>query len=733
MNKTKNNLNYHPPLIIQLSISEISSFKEEFKFHILEYSLKFEGVNNNKFNIYNLSYMMKNKIDLIPVKSPFLNSVTIYLIKSGKYISKGILYLNKGSKENIVTFKIKNISIKFHFILKYIDCLDENKNINKNNKIKKINKNKSPQIKIECRENNNFNLLKQKKNDNISYRNIENNIKKTKNINYHSNSCDFVINPKLKTNYQNESNNNLYSSSIENSEINLNKIKFSNIWINNTKILLKKVQKYLTKRNSSKSFLRDKFKKCLSDKNIKTYSNIKNNMERSLSDRKFIDFKIQKSYIKNLKFEKNKYNIYNDIRINVLNSNEDLFNRTSNISLNNDFSYKKLTSLKKIIKKNKKINKNNLENSPNSLKKEIKSKLIENNEKNKENICKDKKDESIMSLLKRKENYEKSKNLILKENNYCNNENSYNMKILSSQNNENKSHTLILNNRYKIDDSFKLNNINLHSDRDKNKIIFKNEKLPIGKNKNKFVIKKNYIEKKIEEIKKNNIFYKSNIINEKIELDNKNNYDYLFETFIKLKNDFSSSYSNNYLQNIKDELLKIEIDMIFEKIIELIYEYHYKINEQKIIYKALLNNYKNNKIQFLIFCKLLKKLKIIKMQNINNIESIQKDYSNSDINNIFIFKSEMMIFQTLFKNNKKVYENNCENKKKTKIISKMLKNILIKILNKNNNQDKIMFKEVYKKWLKDNNSEDNSINANNSIFSNKIKKKKSKIKFRLGK
>ena len=88
-NKKINNI-YHspsPPLILKIKISEIFPFKEELQNTISEYSLKFEGMNNNKFNIYNLSYILKNTIDLIPTNSTSLNSIIIYLIKNNQFIS----------------------------------------------------------------------------------------------------------------------------------------------------------------------------------------------------------------------------------------------------------------------------------------------------------------------------------------------------------------------------------------------------------------------------------------------------------------------------------------------------------------------------------------------------------------------------------------------------------------------------------------------------------------------
>ena len=189
MNTIKTKINYNPALIFKVSIEEIIPFKEEFKNHLSEYSLKFIGTNNNKFNIYNLSYILKNSIEIIPLKSPLLTSITIYLIKSGSFISKGVLYLNKNISRHIVHFK--NLKIKFIFLLNVKDYTstnttsknshnkdNNNKFINKKikNKSKLIKKNNCVQTnqsielndnKISYNRNHNYNLVKNKKEENI--------------------------------------------------------------------------------------------------------------------------------------------------------------------------------------------------------------------------------------------------------------------------------------------------------------------------------------------------------------------------------------------------------------------------------------------------------------------------------------------------------------------------------------------------------------------------------------
>ena len=120
------------------------------------------------------------------------------------------------------------------------------------------------------------------------------------------------------------------------------------------------------------------------------------------------------------------------------------------------------------------------------------------------------------------------------------------------------------------------------------------------------------------------------------------------------------------------------------------------------------------------------------------MKTIQIDFNKTEKNDLFNSKNEIILFHNLFKNNKKVYENNF-NKEKTdsKLIIKKLKNILIKILNKNNNKEKIVDNLKNKNWIKSkiikNNALDNILFNNNFINNNKVKKKHIKIKFKIDK
>ena len=88
--KKANNINNSPslPLILKIKVSEMFPFKGELQNAISEYSLKFEGMNNNKFNIYNLSYILKNAVDLIPMNTASLNSITQYPLPGGQFSSE---------------------------------------------------------------------------------------------------------------------------------------------------------------------------------------------------------------------------------------------------------------------------------------------------------------------------------------------------------------------------------------------------------------------------------------------------------------------------------------------------------------------------------------------------------------------------------------------------------------------------------------------------------------------
>jgi hypothetical protein len=107
-------------VLIKLKIKEIFPLKEDIKNILSGCSLKFNDTNNNKYNIYNLSYMLNNTVILIPTYTNKIDKLDIYLIiDNNNFISKGILYLDKNTDEQIIKFGIIDnyINIKFSCLI----------------------------------------------------------------------------------------------------------------------------------------------------------------------------------------------------------------------------------------------------------------------------------------------------------------------------------------------------------------------------------------------------------------------------------------------------------------------------------------------------------------------------------------------------------------------------------------------------------------------------------------
>ena len=56
---------------------------------------------------------------------------------------------------------------------------------------------------------------------------------------------------------------------------------------------------------------------------------------------------------------------------------------------------------------------------------------------------------------------------------------------------------------------------------------------------------------------------------------------YESDNYSKLKEDFILLYNDNYVKNIQEDLLKLEIELFVEKMTGLTSAYHYEINEKK--------------------------------------------------------------------------------------------------------------------------------------------------------
>ena len=224
-------------------------------------------------------------------------------------------------------------------------------------------------------------------------------------------------------------------------------------------------------------------------------------------------------------------------------------------------------------------------------------------------------------------------------------------------------------------------------------------------------------------------------------LENENDIDYNMQIFFKMKDDFITLYNEEYVNNVEDDLLKLEIELMVEKMCQLFFEYHNQEKEKKIEYEILKNIIKTNTNKFILQNKLKIKLELIKNkfdtkknQNNKNEFSVQKTKSIFSAN-----ENEFNFFRRIVKIDK--YD---RLKKITAIVLSKNKNLIgidknftnSKKLDKKNKLKKYkndIPKIAFKKIKKSNgeNSITDKIDANNSILDNNKKKyiNKSMVEF----
>ena len=665
-------------IIIKLRISEIFPLTEEINNILSESSLIFNETNNNKYNIYNILYMLNNTIILIPTKSFDFSQINIDLmIDNDKNRSRGILYINDNSDEQTVKFNITNkyINIKFHYSLTIINSNDENKTKSKEIEPKnKISKKFKKDEKLNNRLRKNQTNIKQKNNCNIKIIKKRNNNKDLYNTerknNFHFNvnksqiifPCNLIIN---------------------NKDTNDNKNNYSELWINDTKMFIKKIKKYISLRNSRNNSQKE-FKKYLSSKNINSYKDFSNklinpitNLKNNIKNQNTNSSSSSVDIVKN----NNIFDIDEISKTKKYRTGKKL-NHSTNPIREDSFTKNKYNNFLSSTASNKKFINND------KVRKEVKSKLFKNFE---EHVKVENNNESDFINISNNNSYKREyseRNINdINENKNINKLYTYTKKKIKNIY-ENKNNFFKINNKYNSNENLMNNCINNNGI---NKEIIKS---PI-----------NYIKQSVQS--NNDIFG-------------------IFIDFYQMKNDLYLLYNKKYINNINDELLKLEIDLFVEKITELINEYHKNITEEKIIYKYLINATKNYKKLFHIYFNLDKKLNKIKEKN-----KEKRDKMNINNKDILIFQSELSLFDILFENKKYEKEkNNNFEQKNFKILSKMLKNILIKILNKKYNKDLIFKVEKYKNWINQNieNGEENYFNE--VLNDRKNVKKNIKIKFK---
>ena len=185
--------------------------------------------------------------------------------------------------------------------------------------------------------------------------------------------------------------------------------------------------------------------------------------------------------------------------------------------------------------------------------------------------------------------------------------------------------------------------------------------------------------------------------------------DFDLEEYFRFQNDFNLLYNKEYILNIKNDLLKLEIELFVEKMTELITIYH-KIIEKKNIENKIVNfNYKENAKKYILIYKLNNKLQLIKDKyNMKkfNLNNNKKDIKKQKNNNLLLNKEEFNIFDKLLNNKNLSKYNNID-------INKKLREILNIILSNKKNKD-IYNNDKFKIWLQDKQQKDINFNEKNN-------------------
>ena len=225
-----------------------------------------------------------------------------------------------------------------------------------------------------------------------------------------------------------------------------------------------------------------------------------------------------------------------------------------------------------------------------------------------------------------------------------------------------------------------------------------------------------YFHSLVEEDEEKTDISNSNIIINDINLNNNNennnnisnnNYDIDNSKFLQLKDDFYLLYTEDYLSNVQNDTLRLELELMIDKTFEIIKNYHQEINKIKKEKKRnfiILNNinffFQNLNKKNFKFNQFRENEQIKK----NNLNVILKNFSVENLNCLDIQKKEFVLFKNLLP--KKILE------KKS-----LLKEICIKIVQKNHKffDDSSRFKNWIKNNVVINNNNNNNTNHNNNV------------------
>ena len=635
--------------IIKLTLIDIFPSLEEIEHNNKEdISIIFQGINI----FYNLKDILLNKKDIYIKKHFPKNTLMISLVQSINILATGILTIKTGKQWVTFSYENKKKSPSANFALSLMDCIKINisclviynntenfNNININNNTNKLyNKN------IISKKDTKNNLAQKKNQKNLNSKIIKNNNLNNKHR-YNNSHERYLINS-----YNYNGRESLYST--ENDK----KINFK----------IKKDSNYMKNMSSFSTIGKENKKFDL-------------NSSLSLSSNKYNNMSI---------IEQNK-KIYSTIRQKIQKSNKANNSSNDNQSYNiNDFEIEPKIEIKEehnLFKKNK-TNKQQFKLNP--MHKKQKScntfKIIENKtnlryrNSGEKSAFKNNNDSNKKIAIINTDLRKNSKNRILSNNKYPYNidrNNLYNMSS-SLMNNSYLKKNELMNSFQKDNNGNILNNNNDKDNFITEKKNFKNINLTNINNMILFNSNNKPINSEINNKLSENIIYDTNETMENI-LENDN--------YTKLKEDFLLLYTNEYVKNVKEDLLKLEIELFVEKMTELTREYHIQLYDKLLEYQLEKNKAKVNLYNFYKIKKLNNKLLSLKMNKDikkDNIIENNKIFNkqNKDIFNIN--QNEISLYKYLFNDNSNEIIDN-KNKLK-KILSIILNKIEIKnIINPN--------------------------------------------------
>ena len=636
--------------IIKLTLIDIFPSLEEIEHNNKEdISIIFQGINI----FYNLKDILLNKKDIYIKKHFPKNTLMISLVQSINILATGILTIKTGKQWVTFSYENKKKSPSANFALSLMNCIKinisclviynntenfNNININNNNTNKLYNKN------IISKKDTRNNLAQKKNQKNLNSKIIKNNNLNNKHR-YNNSHERYLINS-----YNYNGRESLYST--ENDK----KINFK----------IKKDSNYMKNMSSFSTIGKENKKFDL-------------NSSLSLSSNKYNNMSI---------IEQNK-KIYSTIRQKIQKSNKANNSSNDNQSYNiNDFEIEPKIEIKEehnLFKKNK-TNKQQFKLNP--MHKKQKScntfKIIENKtnlryrNSGEKSAFKNNNDSNKKIAIINTDLRKNSKNRILYNNKYPYNidrNNLYNMSS-SLMNNSYLKKNELMNSFQKDNNGNILNNNNDKDNFITEKKNFKNINLTNINNMILFNSNNKPINSEINNKLSENIIYDTNETMENI-LENDN--------YTKLKEDFLLLYTNEYVKNVKEDLLKLEIELFVEKMTELTREYHIQLYDKLLEYQLEKNKAKVNLYNFYKIKKLNNKLLSLKMNKDikkDNIIENNKIFNkqNKDIFNIN--QNEISLYKYLFNDNSNEIIDN-KNKLK-KILSIILNKIEIKnIINPN--------------------------------------------------